>query len=157
MTDDQNPYKAPETELKAESVPLAGGDYTETMAIYLKQTRPWVRFISVLGFIGVGFMVIASIVMIISGGSNLGFAYGLLMGVVYLAMAVLYLFPVLHLSRYASSISRFLESARTVDMEAALKDQKAFWKLSGILVIVGFGLGLLAVVVAAAIGINSAL
>jgi hypothetical protein len=121
----------------------ASSTITSSMVESLRQTKPWVRFLSILGFISVGLMVLAGLFMMLSGiiggtmarsmGGAVGGAPILLMGMLYLLFAVLYIFPSLFLFRYASSIAR-MQSGETVSgMEEALAAQRSFWRFAGIL------------------------
>ncbi len=149
MSDEQNPYKAPQADLKQQSVPQGSeGGFTSAMALSLKQTRPWVRFLSILGFVWLGFMVVASVAMMFGSGPA---GYGALIGIVYIVLAVLYAAPVLFLHRYASSITRFLESGTSEEMEHALGYQKSFWKFSGILALIT----ILVAIIGTVIGLGS--
>ena len=59
---------------------------------YLKEGRGWAMFLAILGFIGMGFMVIGAIAMFAMGGmlgSQLGFP-GALIGLLYLVIAGIY-------------------------------------------------------------------
>lgn len=111
---------------------------------FLNQTRPWVRFMSVMIFIGAGFMALGGVMTSIvglnpgtsvpvetTGNPLLGnFVYW---GLFCLFMAVLYVFPGIHLSRLASAI-KTLESGRAgTDLEKVLKYQRSFWRYVGIL------------------------
>lgn len=106
----------------------------------LRLTKPWVRFLSVLGFIGLGFALLGGIgVAVLSvlpvGGKSFG-PQMLGFGVGYIALALVYLPPVLYLSRYASRIGRLLNSGSPEDLQDALKAQKSFWKFVGVLTLV---------------------
>ena len=118
--------------------PVAGG-VTELAVDLLKQTRPWVMFLSVLAFIGSAFMVIAAVLMmgvglLASSGPESGVQVA--MGVVYLPLAGVYVYPAIKMWMYGSAIGRLLTSRSTSDLEAALLQQKSIWKFSGIAVIV---------------------
>ena len=123
------------------------GFVTPAAIAHLRGTRPWVRLLSILGFVGVGFLVIAAVGVVgftrlIPGTGPLG---GLAVGSFYLLMAGIYVFPALFLSRYASAIRR-LESARdAVSLERALEEQKKFWRLVGIITLVALGVNVLVV------------
>ena len=69
-------------------------------------------------------------------GVSGGFATGIVGGVVYGALALVYLIPSVFLSRYASDIARLRSSLRVQDLEEALQSQKSFWKFIGIATIV---------------------
>jgi hypothetical protein len=106
-----------------------------TTADILRATKPWVRFMSILGFILVGFIVIAGFALIAIGmmTSDDG---ALVSGAVYPLLGLLYAFPSLYLFRYASRIGDFLRDGHVEQLNAALTAQKSFWKFVGILTIV---------------------
>jgi len=114
---------------------------TPVMIESLRQTKPWVRLFSVLGFIAVGLMVVAALLMMVGAGiggmfgrqSGLGAVGGILIGGVYLLFALLYIFPSLFLSRYASGIAEMLRDNAVRGMENALAAQRSFWRFVGIL------------------------
>jgi Ca2+/Na+ antiporter len=89
--------------------------------------------------VGIGFSYVANMI----GGQKE--ALPAAAGLVYVLMALLYLFPSLYLHRYASAIKTFLGSKAGEDMEAALAHQKSFWKFLGIMALIMFGLSILAI------------
>jgi hypothetical protein len=82
----------------------------------LSQTKPWVRLISVMMFIGSGFMVLAGLVIMVTGGAG-AFAGGgaamagggVFIGAIYVVMALFYIVPASFLWKYANGISVFLQ------------------------------------------------
>ena len=129
---------------------------------YLDQTRPWVRFLSIMAFIGTALMILASLGMMaavlsrslgLGRSSPLGGAEIVALGILYIAMACLYIAPGIFLFRYAGAI-KTLKAASTSDaLENALKHQKSFWRYVGILSAIALGLTVLAVVLAIVISI----
>ena len=126
---------------------------TAGMAQSLRQTRPWVLFLAILGFIGCGLIVLVGLVVMLAGslvnqyGRHGGFGIPPVIGLIYMAMGLLYFFPAYYLVKYSGGISRFLGSGQSADMEAALASQKSFWKFVGILTVIVLSLYLLALVV----------
>jgi hypothetical protein len=111
----------------------------------LKETRPWVKFLAVLGMIGTVLMLLggigglAAFTFAASGSSGLGpWGPGMvaLMAVLYLAMALLYIYPILKLFKYSGAITRLSQSGSVRDLEDALGQQKSFWKFIGILTLI---------------------
>jgi len=110
----------------------------------LRRTRPWVMFMSILMWVGVGFMLIGGVFMLFAGVA--GSAFGetglpegvmfVVLAMVYGLMAFLYIFPAIFLWRYASRIGRMLSTASVSELEGALEAQKSFWKFIGIMTIV---------------------
>jgi hypothetical protein len=158
--ENENPYRVPEADLSSTDVHAPEGKlYTQPMIEHLRDTKPWVRFLAILGFIGIGFMIMASIGMIIAffvGGLDTGNVSTLSMaglGLFYLIFAAAYIAPVVFLHKYASSINELLLTGETKAMENALRHQKSFWKFVGIATIVGFILGVLIAIVAVVISV----
>jgi len=105
----------------------------------LRQTKPWARLLAVLGFIGIGFMVLASLAMLAFESSmriGLPRGFGVGMMVVYLFMAGIQLPAALFLNRYASRIGDLLGSQAPSDLQEALVAQKSFWRYIGILTLI---------------------
>lgn len=169
-TENFNPYKAPETELEGKQASRPTDlSVTENMISALKQTRPWVLFLSILGFIGAGFMVLAGLMMLVlgvvgssigTGGDGMPVAASIGMSAMYIVMAAVYVIPCIFLIKYAIAIRRIgLGGAEAI--EDALVRQKNFWRNLGIMVLVLLGLYFLAAIVgviaAVAIGASQAM
>jgi len=129
-----NPYQAPS--FSSASSDVVGSDLDlDRSARMLSQTKPWVRFISVMMFIGSAFMVLGGIAMMIGGAAGLGGA-GAFLGIVYIVMALLYIVPAVFLWSYADRIGRFLQQKSPGTLASALESQKSFWKFMGILMLI---------------------
>lgn len=114
----------------------------------LTQTQPWIRFIAILMLIGTVIMVIAGIVMMLIGILQLGQVAApvpgpgpsgatlLGMGIAYLVLSLIYLFPALFLLRTASSIRGLAPDAGEQAVAETLEHQRRFWKFVGITAIV---------------------
>ena len=117
----------------------------------MQATRPWTRFLSILGFIGTGLTILAGIAMIV-GESIIPVSDKspplLLMGIFYILASVIYLIPSIWLSRYATAISAFLKAGDAVELGNAIAYQKSFWKFVGILALVSSVLTVLGVIAA---------
>jgi hypothetical protein len=142
--DMSEPQQAPENPYQAPSAPglfstwqptyfsaQAEAGVTPRIVEMLARTQPWVRFLSVLGFIGFALLMVAALGALLIGAtrSNPG---GILVAIIWVAAAVVYLLPSVFLSRYASDIARLRASLRVQDLEEALASQKSFWKFMGI-------------------------
>jgi len=131
---------------------------------FLNQTRPWVRFLAVMVFIVVVFAVIGALIMLLVGmaGNLVGAGSetfgilpgeGIIIGLVYLVIAVLYIAPSIFLFRYATAI-KVLESTRTSQaLENALKYQRSFWRYIGILTVICLIFAAAAVAFSLAVGV----
>lgn len=136
-----NPFAAPRTT----PAPAEGGGeaYSPRLISALVQTRPWVLFLSILGFVmgglGMLFSLIALLMTLASGISGL-----FLIMLLSLISPALGLVASWFLFRYAQSIGLFMRSKATRELEDALEAQKSFWKLVGIVTAVLLTLYLLA-------------
>ena len=133
---DVNPYQAP----MATTFSIDVGDSDSNLdraADMLRQTKPWVRFISVMLFIVGGFMVLAGLFVMLAGAAaKLPGGFGGAIGFIYIVMAVLYILPAVFLWTYADRISIFLRKRSPGRLASALEAQKSFWKLAGILMLI---------------------
>lgn len=101
---------------------------TPLMIDHLRATKPWVRFMSVMSFIGAGFMVLAGLLLVVmpAGPGMERFGLGPLVGVIYILFAAIYIAPAYFLHQFASSIGNLMKGGGDVAMEAALASQKSF-------------------------------
>ncbi len=120
----------------------------------LRQTRPWVLFLGIVGFVSAALIVVAGLfALVMAAGASI---YSgppivvilLLDLVLYGGMAILTGIAAWLLTRYSSSILALMRLRRPIDLEKALEAQKAYWKFAGICAIVSLILALLMMVVA---------
>lgn len=136
-----NPYAAPQTSLTPSAplgTPTAGPVSAEAVEL-LSKTKPWVRFFSVLGIIGIVFMALGALAMgLLSFGPfrAMPLIARIGMGAVYLVLALLYVPPVLYLHRYASRIRNLMDDGSMQALENALRAQKSFWKYIGMFTVI---------------------
>jgi vacuolar-type H+-ATPase subunit I/STV1 len=136
---------------------------------YLDQTRPWVRFMSIVVFVMSGLMVLLGIAMLavsVFGGFASrdtgapgvlgGVMVGGLLALLYVALAFVYVAPGLYLARYASAIKRLKTNFDPGTLEDALKHQKSFWRFVGILTAIGLVLSVVGMVLAVVVGVIAA-
>ena len=125
MMNELNPYQSPSTPVG----PWEGHSELESVfpeAIQsLAQTKPWVRFISVLGFLVFGFSIVGLLFV-------LGFAGGFMMFFMLPFAVLFYFIPSLLLWNYASRIRRLLNDRSSHSLVSAVSAQKSFWKYIGI-------------------------
>jgi hypothetical protein len=159
-----NPY-APPTSPYAQSPAMApaanpGGAVSEQSVEMLRQTRPWVMLMGVLCFIGSAFMLLGGFAMLAMGAfasATTKSAAPMALGVVYIPLAGLYIYPGLKLTKYAGAIGRLLQTRASPDLDAALEQQKSFWKFAGITTIVMIILYIVFFIGMMAVGVGSAM
>lgn len=121
---------------------------TDAMLAALADTRPWVRLVSVLLFIGAGLGLLAALVSMLAVGHAPGGPPAVLVGAIQVLACLLYLMPAWYLSRYAGALGSFLQGGAIAELEAALDHQKSFWKFVGILTLITIVLAVLGIAAA---------
>jgi hypothetical protein len=100
----------------------------------------WAKFLSILGFIGVGLMVVLGIFIMLQF-SNLpvrvgnGLPVGMF-GFIYIAMALLYFFPVYYLFQFANNTKKGISNNSNDSIEIGLVNLKSMFKYIGIFTLV---------------------
>ena len=120
---------------------------SEMHALLLK-FKPWLRFFAVLVFIGCAFAFLIGLVFsLLPGGMGVDtLPGGRFFGIIYMAFAVIMVFPGLYLTRAAGSLGRLRQTGEPGDALAAVRHQLSFWRFYGYFTIVVFVLYLLFVV-----------
>lgn len=145
------PLPAPDYSSPAAVLPYQGGGVpvgisARTMEL-LRQTRPWVIFFSVLGFLATGLMLLVGLFITVGGMATRAAGMRVWIGLLYVAFAAIYLFPSIFLWRYGMRIGSLVARGHAEDLELALEAQKSFWRFTGILTIVVIVLYVVAIVV----------
>ncbi|MDR2057332.1 MAG: DUF5362 domain-containing protein [Dysgonamonadaceae bacterium] len=122
---------------------------TENAKKQLKSTTTWTAFFAVLYFIGIVFLFLSGITMLISNSFLTGFfdtfstemgnvfsPMFIIMGILYIVIAVIMIFPALYLYRYSQKIKEALAQNDSLILENAIGNMKSYWRFTGILTIV---------------------
>lgn len=154
-----DPYSSPTSYVQPPSFSTSAA-ISQGVLAQLAGTKGWVRFMSVLMFVGAGFMLLVGLIMLMAGGSIAASAKagalpaGVMTGfaILYAVLSLIYIYPALKLWKYASYIGVLLISGSMMDLESALNQQRSFWKFLGIMVIALFALYLVAIIAMVALG-----
>lgn len=146
---EENPYQSPAANIEGYQSINSGDGVSPESVDQLARTRPWTLFVAVMGFIGVGFMVIAALMMFATMSRLGAGGVGVMMGLIYLAMAAIYALPLIRLVQYSSAITQLRVSPNSRALELALDRQRSFWKTVGIMMIVGIVLMILMMIASA--------
>ena len=108
---------------------------------FLKETAKWTKFLAILGFVGIGLMVLGSLVMLFAPSSlmsNGDFPFGgkIFMMLLYLAFAVLYYFPISYLYQFSENTKKAIENNDNNAIRDAFAFLKSHYKFMGILTII---------------------
>lgn len=119
---------------------------------FLKEISSWGYFLSIVGFIGIGLLVLLGIVFMASMSNNAfgGNPYqgiGLPMsyfGLFYIFIALVYFFPVLYLFNFSKKMKTALQSRNNAEFVSAFSNLKSHYKFMGIFTIIIISIYLLA-------------
>ena len=121
------------------------------MAIsYLQSAAPWIKFLSILGFIGSGIIVLVAaslfFIPIPFPGQVPVESIFVPISIVYLVIALITFFPSYYLLKYSNRLSgiRYAEDANAA-LENAFLWQKKYWMFIGIIMIVYIGIVIIAI------------
>ena len=119
----------------------------------LRESAKWCMFLAIVGFIGMGFMILAGVFMMFAMSavaSNPAFGsvdpfggFKAYIGLMYIVIAALYFFPIYYLYKYATGTKRALESSNSDVLSDALVNLKSHHKFLGITTIVVISLYIL--------------
>lgn len=129
---------------------------THLASSYLSETGKWSKFLSILGFIAVGLMVIggffaSTVISLMHPEVPASPISGVMFGFMYIAGALLYFFPIYFLFNFSTHIKKALAAKDNMNLDTAFRNLKRHYKFIGILmlIILGFyvifGLGALIV------------
>ena len=96
----------------------------------------WSKFLSILGYIGVGLMVLASLWMFSMDIPSYGYYYGpsmKLIGFIYLIFAVLFYFPVSYLYKFSTETRYALNSNSQSSLNDGLSNLASNFKFIGVM------------------------
>lgn len=138
--DSLNPYATPASEAQSANNDVVSQDVMQALA----GTKPWVRFIAVMMWIGCSMLVLfmALGIYIIAAATKTDAqlvelpARTIALTLGYGFVTILLIYPALKLSKYASNIARLAESRSSAALAEALTEQRRFWKFCGILTII---------------------
>ena len=122
----------------------------------LRESAKWSLFLSILGFIGIGLMLLAAVFMTsfmsmmpdqpMHGGFNPFDAMKGFISVFYVILAVLYFFPIFYLYKYAKGMKQATEIHNSEMLSDALVYLKSHHKFLGITAIVVISLYILVII-----------
>jgi hypothetical protein len=130
------------------TIGLSGNSIT-----YLTETGKWVKFLSILGFIFLGLIVVVALLLgRIFASFNLGNAASpvptMAISAVYLLMGLLHFFPIYYLFKFSSNVKKAFMQNDSATLEQAFESLKSHYKYVGVFMIVILGFYLLVGVIA---------
>ncbi|AXB55320.1 DUF5362 family protein [Flavobacterium fluviale] len=111
---------------------------------FLKETAKWAYFLSIIGFIGIGFLLLIAVFAgtifsalgTMQGMGGMGASFGAAMGAAYFLMAALYFFPVYYLFKFSSNAKKAFRDNDSAALTESFGYLKSHYKFFGILMII---------------------
>jgi uncharacterized membrane protein YidH (DUF202 family) len=135
------------------------GVLTEKMVFYLQGAAPWLRFVSIAGFVSLGISVIS--VLIMAGSDSLdelglGSGSSALVLITLLPFLVIGFFCLFFTLQFGNKIKMYLQTKNQADLEDAFKNNKSLWTLSGVVLIISLAFAALAIIIAIVMAASTA-
>lgn len=107
---------------------------TDSIKTDLYETAKWGKFMSIVGFVSVGFLLLMAFSLLFTG--NLGQQFGgisqAFVSGFYFVIAIIYIFPVVFLYRYSKEIKKAMHGDDRVELENAFGNLKKLFVFFGI-------------------------
>lgn len=139
--------------------------FTNEAKDFLATAGKWATFLSIVGFIVLGFMLLGSFAMFAMGSALEGMGAaagpmagmsGAVLGSIYLVLVVLCFFPTLYLFKFGSKAKQAVSSNSTVELTECIGNLKSYFKFMGIFTIITIVFYIILFIVMMAVGISAA-
>ncbi|KUJ63790.1 hypothetical protein AR687_00975 [Flavobacteriaceae bacterium CRH] len=117
----------------------------QTAKDFLKEATKWAYFLGIIGFIGVGLMVVIALFAgtifsamgsgLPGGMGMLGSSFGAILGFFYFFVAAIYFFPVYYLFKFASNGKKAFRENNSEALTTSFGYLKSHYKFVGILML----------------------
>ncbi|MFI5149051.1 MAG: hypothetical protein ACHQRM_04910 [Bacteroidia bacterium] len=97
----------------------------------LYKASKWMKFLAILGFIGVGMMALAGLFSLAAPGGR-----GMVVMIFLLLMAVIIFIPCRFLYKYAQGAHNFVRTQNGEKLEEALAYQRSLWRFTGVMYLI---------------------
>ena len=126
--------------------------FNDQIRDYLLETSKWGKFLAIVGYVGMGLLVLMGLgVAVASSVLSEMAATGLplaVLGVVYIVIAVLYFFPINYLYKFSVNMRKGLVSTGQDAVNEGFKNLKSLFRFMGIMTVVVLSIYALAIVIA---------
>lgn len=111
---------------------------------FLRETGRWAKFLSILGFVFIGLMVVLALfsgAIFSALGTQAGMPLsGAVLGGIYIGFAILYFFPVYYLFQFSQKVKQAIAHQSSELLEQSLENLKSHYKFVGIMMAIIIGL-----------------
>jgi len=106
---------------------------------FLKEVKMWSKFLSIIGFVMIGLLVVIAIgagTILANLGGGAGAAPAGLLTVIYLLIALLYFFPTYYLFQFSNNMGKAYKTNSSSYVTEAFKNLKSSFKFVGIMTLI---------------------
>ena len=119
---------------------------------FLKETAKWCKFLSILGFLGLGLLFLSSffistIYASMPQSTSIPFNLGTAMTIFYIIMIAIYIFPLYYLHQFSVKLKKALTSKDDEVLANAFEMLKSHYKFVGVFTIIMLSIYILAGIV----------
>ncbi|MFQ3296948.1 MAG: hypothetical protein ACI9JT_000590 [Polaribacter sp.] len=119
---------------------------------FLTETAKWCKFLSILGFVGLGLLLLSSffintIYSNMPQATTMPFNLGIVMTIVYILIIAIYIFPIYYLYQFSLQLKKALISKDDETLANAFEMLKSHYKFTGVFTIIMLSIYVLAGVV----------
>ena len=116
---------------------------------FLKETAKWCKFLSILGFIGLGILLLSSffvgtIYNNMPEAATMPINLGTAMTIFYILMIAIYVFPLYYLYQFSIKLKKALNTKDDAILAAAFEMLKSHYKFVGVFTIIMLSIYILA-------------
>jgi hypothetical protein len=130
-----------EKQLPEETEDVSPIELNEEIQYYLYETAKWCKFLSIVGFVFIGLLIIGAFAAgtfiskfaAASPGAPVSAAF---ITVIYVLMALIYFFPTFYLYRFAVNTKAGINTGSQAEMTTAFSNLKSVFKFWGIFTLV---------------------
>ncbi|MGJ8744143.1 DUF5362 family protein [Polaribacter sp.] len=125
---------------------------TNASKSFLRETAKWAKFLSIIGFIGIGLLLIGSFFIgslyeNLPQTAGLPFNLGIFMTIFYIIIALIYFFPVYYLFQFSKKMKMALLTKNDDTLADAFEVLKSHYKFLGVFTIIIISIYLLIFIV----------
>jgi len=131
---------------------------TEIIKSHLTITHKWAKFLAIVASIGMGLLLVFGLIIVIVGMTTSTFGgvfSSAALGFLYLAIAALYMAPIIFLNNFSNNLKNALEYTNKEQLQAAFQNLKSLFKFLGIMTIVIIAIYILAIFAFVLVGVMS--
>jgi hypothetical protein len=119
---------------------------------FLTETSKWCKFLSIVGFVGLGLLLLSSffintIYSNMPQASAMPFNLGIVMTIVYVLIIAIYIFPIYYLYQFSIQLKKALISKDDETLASAFEMLKSHYKFTGVFSIIMLSIYVLAGIV----------